>query len=294
MTANPIITGRGRRLLITGGSGDLGRVLAARAVAAGYDVTVTYLTHPERIAAGKPVQLDLINRDEVQALLDRVEPHAIIHTAVPSLSTSNLRQQIITPAYHLSRLCGRETRLVFLSTDMVFDGSKPPYRDDDPPSPLSGYGQAKAEMEMMGDHVVRTSLVYDFEPGNKQIDWMIERIKRGEKLRLYADELRSAIWVVNLADVLLELLDSVFGGVLNVAGPQAISRLELGSRLLESLGYDPKQHVESASQASTGRPANLTLDVSKAALLLKTKLLSLDEALARWRAARKNSETQTQ
>jgi dTDP-4-dehydrorhamnose reductase len=273
-----------KKLLITGGSGDLGRVLCQRAVASGYEVVATYLHRPGRIAAGAPRQLDLNNRDEVQAVLDETEPEAIIHTAVPPLIAHNLRQQIVTGAYHLSKLTPRGTRLIFISTDMVFDGTKAPYRDDDPPSPLSAYGQAKAEMEMMADTVVRTSLVYDFAPGNKQVDWMLERIQRKEKLKLFADELRNAIWVNNLAEVLVELVGGIFTGVLNVAGPKAITRLELGWELLKVLGHDPEKAIEVASGLNTGRPADLTLDVSKAALLLKTPLLSLDEALAAWRA----------
>jgi dTDP-4-dehydrorhamnose reductase len=275
---------RVNKLLITGGSGDLGRVLSQRAEAAGYDVTATYLTHPERLTVEKSIRLDLCDRDAVQAALDTLQPEVIIHTAVPAPTIANLRQNIVTAAYHLSKLSDRTTRLIFLSSDMVFDGKNAPYRDDDPPCPLSVYGQAKAEMEMMSDQVVRTSLIYDFERGNKQVDWMLEKLAKGEPLRLYADELRSAIWVVNLADVLLELIGSVVKGVLNIAGPEPISRLELGWQLLEVLGHDPERCVEPVSQADTGRPADLTLDVSKAQMLLKTPLLTFEEALERWRS----------
>src|SRR5262245_11013867 len=50
-----------KKLLITGGSGDLGRVLSRKAIQAGYDVTAAYLSRPERIKWGKAVQLDLTN-----------------------------------------------------------------------------------------------------------------------------------------------------------------------------------------------------------------------------------------
>ncbi|MCS6871983.1 MAG: sugar nucleotide-binding protein [Anaerolineae bacterium] len=272
-----------KRLLITGGSGDLGRELCRQASAKGYEVTATYLTRPQRLRAGTPLQLDLNDPEAVKAAIDQVQPHAIIHTAVPPMNAPNLRAQIVASAYHLRTFCPRETKLVFLSTDMIFDGTQPPYADDAPPSPLSAYGQAKAEMELMADHVVRTSLIYDFERGNKQTDWMLEKISRGETLRLYEDEFRSAIWVVNLAEAILELIENpFFQGTLNVAAPSAVSRLALGTKLLEALGI-VGANVEAVSSALTGRPANLTLDVSKAQLLLRTPLLSLEEAFARWR-----------
>lgn len=271
------------KLLVTGGSGDLGSVLCACAVAAGYDVVATYLSRPEKVRAGLPVRLDLNDRDAINKLFSDFQPDIVIHTAMPPVTSPNLRQQIITPAYHLTKLCGHSTRLVFLSTDMVFDGTKAPYVDNAPPSPLSVYGQAKAEMEMMADTVVRTSLIYDFEPGNKQVDWLLDRIQKGEKLRLFADERRSAIWVVNLAEAILEVAAGGFKGILNIAGPESISRLELGWQLVELLGYDPEAHILPATQEGTGRPADLTLDVSKASMLLKTPLLTFEDALSTWR-----------
>lgn len=271
-----------KKLLITGGSGDLGRILSQRALVAGYEVTVTYLTRPERITAGKALKLDLCDKQAVQTALDTLQPEIIIHTAL-SLTVANPRQQIVSAAYHLSKLADKSTRLIFLSTDMVFDGMRPPYRDDDPPSPTTAYGQAKAEMEMMADHVVRTSLIYDFAAGNRQIDWMLEKIGKGERCRLYGNEFRSAIWVVNLADALLEMVNGKIKGILNVAGPKPMNRLELGRSLLKVLGYDPDQHTESA-QAGPERQPNLTLDVSKAQMSLKTPLLTFEEALQRWQA----------
>jgi dTDP-4-dehydrorhamnose reductase len=268
-----------KKLLITGGSGDLGSVLSQKAVAAGYDVTATYVTRPQRIKAGKPLQLDLTERNAVQQALDTVQPDVIIHTAVNMV---NPRQQIVTGAYHLSKLSPKNTQIIFISTDMIFDGTKAPYRDDDPPSPLSAYGQAKAEMEMMADHVARTSLIYDFVAGNKQVDWMLEKISKGELCKLFTDEVRSPIWVVNLAEALIEMINLPLKGILNIAGPRRMSRLELGQGLLETLGYEPTKYVEETSQAGTGRAPDLTLDVSKSQMLLKTPLLSFEEARARW------------
>lgn len=271
-----------KKLLVTGGSGDLGRSVCELATARGYQVSATYLYRPERIKAGTPVRLDLTDREAVKIAIESVQPDAVIHTANPPLNAPNLRQSIVSAAYHLSNFCPKNVRLILLSTDMVFDGMSAPYADDDPPSPLSTYGQAKAEMEMMSDYVVRTSLIYDFAAGNKQADWMLDKLAKNEPLRLFRDEIRSAIWVDNLAEAIIELVESpMFKGVLNVAAPNGVSRLELGKRILTALGH-AEAPVEVVSQAHTGRPANLTLDVQKAQLLLKTRLLTLEESFIVW------------
>ncbi|SRR5581483_12012627 len=261
------------KVLITGASGDLGRVLSQRAVAAGYDVTSVYLSRPERVVAGQPLRLDLCDGEAVRTALERLEPDVIIHTAVVQ-NIPDPRQPIVSAARNLDRLRSRHTRLVVVSSDMVFDGTQAPYREDAPVSPVSLYGEAKAQAEQFGDCVVRTSLIYDFAPGNRQVDWLLERIGRGERCRLFVDEFRSPIWAANLADALLELATQPIGGILNVAGPECMSRLELGRALLEALGYDPKLHIEPTSQAGTGRPPDLTLDVGKARALLTTPLLT--------------------
>lgn len=262
-----------RKILITGASGDLGRILSQRAVAAGYEVMAAYLSRPERIVAGQPLRLDLCDGEAVKAALERLKPDVIIHTAVVQ-NIPDPRQSIVSAARNLDTLRSHPTRLVAVSSDMVFDGTRAPYREDATPSPVSLYGEAKAQTEQFGDCIVRTSLIYDFVPGNRQVDWLLERIRRGERCRLFVDEFRSPIWAVNLADALLELATQPVNGILNVAGPERMSRLELGRGLLEALGYEPESHIEPASQAGTGRPPDLTLDVGKARTFLSTSLLS--------------------
>ncbi len=277
--------------MITGGSGDLGHVLCRRAVAAGYDVAACYLTRPERIAAGRPILLDLRDPSAVQSALDAFRPDVVIHTAVTQ-TPADPQREIVDAARNLSslsRAARPETRLIFLSSDMVFDGTRAPYREDDPPSPCSAYGRGKADMEPLGDCVVRTSLIYDFERGNRQVDWLLDHVGRGEWCTLFRDEYRSPIWALNLADALLELAESNFKGILNVAGPQRMSRADLGRALLRALGYTPDEHIEIVSQADTGRPPDLTLDVSRARRLLRTALLTPDEAFTCWQAAQSGS-----
>ncbi len=270
------------RLLVTGGSGDLGSVLCERAVELGWNVTATYLSHPERVRAGKAVYCNLTEPEHVRRVIEEANPDAVIHTAITELS----------PGYELAtamaadllwRYVPMDARLILLSSDMVFDGRHPPYTELAPTSPLTPYGRAKARMEKSAPGlIVRTSLIYDFDVRNKQVNWMLGKMRKGERVRLFSDEYRSPIWACDLSDALLALVERDVTGVLNVSGPERMSRYELGHGLLSALGYNADSYIEKASQVGTGRPADLTLDVSRVEQVLERPLLSFAAAQAEW------------
>jgi dTDP-4-dehydrorhamnose reductase len=276
------------RILITGASGDLGRPLSALA-ASRYEAAATYLSRPERVGGGRRVRLDMRDKDAVMRLVADLRPGVIIHAATSDRS-ADMYTAIVLSARHIAEAAHRvNARLIALSTDMVFDGRSPPYAEDSEPAPLSDYGRAKrqAEIEILkADYnvlVVRTSLIYDLTPENRQVRWMLDAIRVGKPVMLFTDEIRNPIWACNLAEVLLELAALSVTGVLHVAGGQATSRWDYGCALLAALGYDPTTVgvPVRAAEVAPGRPTDLTMQLDKARRLLRTPLLPLDQALCR-------------
>jgi dTDP-4-dehydrorhamnose reductase len=274
-----------KRLLITGGSGDLGWPLAR--LAARYRETIsTYFKNPT-VGGGKAVRLDLRDREATLALVKDVQPHAIIHAATSDRS-EDMVATIRAAALHISEAAQKAgCRLIALSTDMIFDGTQAPYAEETPPTPISPYGQVKAENErlFLKSHnnclVVRTSLIYDLKPTNRQISWMLEKIKAGQPVGLFTDEIRQPIWAWNLAEALLELVDSPIQGILNVAGGRAMSRWEYGCALLRAMGYNPEKVARPvrAATVAPNRPPDCTLRLDKAREVLQTQLLTVEEAI---------------
>ena len=267
-------------LLIVGASGYLGGRLAARAGPA-WRLAGTYLT------AAPPAGLDAYPLDvrdaaAVSALLARLRPRAVLHVAYrrddPAVNVAGTR--------HVAAACARVgARLVFVSTDLVFDGRRGRYREVDPPSPIEPYGAAKAtaEQEVLrrGGVVARTSLIYGFDPPDPTTRRLIaEPLRRGERPRLFVDEFRCPVYADDLADALLELTGNDYRGVLHVSGPQRLSRYDFGVRLAKVLAVDSSR-LEPARQADSGlvRPADCSLDVSLARQVLRTRLRSVDEAI---------------
>jgi dTDP-4-dehydrorhamnose reductase len=275
-----------KRYLVTGASGNLGRPLSrlASTIAA---TTSTYYRNPA-VGGGDAVQIDLRDSTAVMSLVSDSRPSVIIHAAGSERSDdmTNTNRAGAVNICHAAQQFG--SRLIVLSSDLVFDGSAPPYTEESPPTPLSPYGRVKAENEQLFTTrhsnclVVRTSLIYDLDPRNHQVRWLQQKIDSRLSIPLFVDEIRQPIWAWNLAEILLELVDVAATGILNVAGPQSLSRWHYGCSLLRALGHSPDTvaHPVAAAQVAPGRPRDCTLSLSKARSILKTSLFDLEQALA--------------
>jgi dTDP-4-dehydrorhamnose reductase len=252
------------RILVTGGAGYLGSEVARQAVAVGQEVFATQLEHAP--PHGHPLRLDLRDDEAVHRAFLKHGPDVVVHTAYRQADAS-LPDDVVRASRNVALAAHRiGARLLHLSTDLVFDGERgAPYREEDEPRPVSAYGQAKLEAErLVGDiHpqslLVRTSLLYGkAEPGPQ------ERLAAREGGVFYVDEIRCPIVVADLAAALLELAELDRSGILHVAGPDAVSRLEL-ARLLGARGSE-------GAPAPPGRARNVALDSSRAAALLEAPL----------------------
>ncbi|MBN1562343.1 MAG: sugar nucleotide-binding protein [Anaerolineae bacterium] len=279
-------------ILILGGSGTLGRPLSVRAEAQGCDTVTTYLTNPDSIRAGLPVQLDLRDREALRKVVQTFAPEAIIHAAITERSGKGYDDAIRQSGEIVAQVAAKaHTRLIALSTDLVFAGTDTIYTEDSPTHPAQAserYGSAKIDYERVIQDIypaaliVRTSLIYDFDPANPQVAWMQQAIERGDPVTLYTDQMRCPIWAVNLADALLELMETDASGLLHVVGPDLISRYDLGVALLDALGYLPDACVRPIPMPE-GQARSLHLSVDRARTLLQTtRLLPVAEARAAW------------
>ncbi len=271
-------------LLITGGSGYLGsQVLRMAQHWATHGIYLHHTPAPSPHATFH--QCDLRDRKQVEQLFIAVRPSVIIHTACSNQNQDNL-DSILPAARNLAEAAVKiDARLIHVSTDLVFDGQHGPYSETATPSPLSEYGQAKAQAEeIVMTHntkalVVRPSLIYGINPIDHQTRWLIKGIEENQPIRLFTDEFRSPIWVNTLGLALLELAESAVTGIVHLAGPQALNRWEFGQAILKMLKLDTPPNVVPSTIKESGliRPQNLTLDITKAQQLLKTPLLSVAE-----------------
>lgn len=238
------------RLLITGASGILGDYLLEEARRRGQAVVAwSGASQGDRYGVTL-IPVDLADPQAIQTAFLTAQPQRIIHVAAMASVADCYRQperarQINTQATAqlacLAAAC--QARLVFVSTDLVFDGRAAPYRETDVPQPLSVYGATKAAAESAvlahpGHVVARVSLLY----GPSRIgrpaffDQQLVALRSGQPLSLFADEWRTPLDLPTAARGLLELVESDLTGVIHLGGPERMSRLEMGQRLAAVLG----------------------------------------------------------
>ena len=206
----------------------------------------------------------------VSELVERLRPDVVIHTAyrqeeddVNTVGSENVARAAAAAG----------ARLVHLSTDVVFDGRKgSPYVEEDPLSPVTDYGRAKAEAEVRvalarpDVLIVRTSLLYGGVTPSKH-----ELAARDPGFTFFTNEIRSPVHVTDLAEALLELAELDVTGPLHVAGADDVSRAEFA----ELIAGAP---VRSGPAPET-RPLDCSLDSSRARSLLRTRLRGVREVL---------------
>ncbi|HTF89657.1 MAG TPA: SDR family oxidoreductase [Planctomycetota bacterium] len=293
-----------RRLLVTGASGFLGAQIVARAASGGFEVIAQVHRAPMPAWQKHPVEttiLELASDEELERALEAIQPAIVIHAAARSRVADcerdpDLARRVnVDATTAIARWCAAHAaRLVHASTDLVFGAVAAPsggFRESDSPAPLSTYGRTKLAAEhavLEGDPralVVRLPLLVGPSQarGLGASDSVLAAVDRGLLPALFEDEWRTPLDVRSAAEALIELASGELAGILHVAGPERISRYEIGLRALRQRGLRADQAREKllrTTRASAGfaaeRPADVSLNCALARTSLQTLLVGLE------------------
>jgi dTDP-4-dehydrorhamnose reductase len=227
------------------------------------------------------VPVDIVDRRAVHALIAAVRPKLVVNT-----TWGGWRVSADGAANVAAEAARAGARLVHVSTDAVHAGRPTPYLEEDPPAPVTLYGAGKAAAETAvaaidpNAVIVRTSLIIGTDE-SKHIRMVLEMISGRRPGTLFEDEIRCPVHVADLASAILELADSRYAGILNVAGPEAITRAEFGRLVARRRGLD-ESAVPTGRSADGGlgpRPLDVRLNSSLASVVLRTRLRPVSECV---------------
>jgi CDP-6-deoxy-D-xylo-4-hexulose-3-dehydrase len=286
-----------RKALVIGASGLVGGALVRALERSGVEIVAAGHSR----AASGILALDVRDARAVEQALASVEPDVVfLAVNVPGgvdrceEHPDEAHAVNVEGTKHVAASAAKHgARLVYYSTDYVFDGKSGPYSEDDAPGPVSVYGRTKLEAEQavqkLAPHhlIVRTTAVYGWDRASRNFAMQVwERVGAGQAMRVPDDQLCSPTLAEYLAEASLRLAQMGAAGVVNVVGKDRISRVELGRQLARAMALDPVLIVPTPTSElgqKAARPLQGGLKTDRLAALLGTAPLDLVESLKRFR-----------
>lgn len=214
-------------------------------------------------------QIDITSLESTDRVLKTLKPRVVINCAAYTDvdgCEANVEQAMQVNGEgvaHLAMTTGEiNARLVHISTDYVFDGSKgSPYLEDDAPQPLNIYGESKLAGELNAafnpDHlVIRTQWLYGLH-GKNFVETMLRLAGEKDELTVVDDQTGSPTWTVDLAKAIQALLKSDGRGIYHAANAGFCTWNQFARAIFEESGLTVK--VSGMTTDELNRPARRPL-----------------------------------
>lgn len=240
------------KVLIIGISGLLG----SRAFEVGkdkYKVYGTFNTH--KIKGDNFFELDVTKRKKVFEVIEKIKPDLVIDThALHNVDYCETHPEEawlvnVDGTRNVAEACKKiGCKMVFISTDYVFDGEKLKYSEKDKPRPLNYYAKTKLIAERVLDAldvnyiIARTAVLYG-KGGMGKLNfvlWTIQKLRNREKIRIVTDQLNNPTFADNLAEILFALYEKDAKGIFHTVGKDCLSRYEFALKIAEIFDLDSK------------------------------------------------------
>lgn len=230
------------------------------------------------------MDLELADPDSIRRAFDAAAPAVVIHAGgesdpdVCERDPDRARRVNVDAVKTLAGLCGTsKARLIHFSTDLVFDGERGWYDEDDRPVSRGVYASGKLDSEEAvlvrapGAVVLRISSAYGRPMGGRPgfIDVLRAKLAAGEPMTAFTDQWRTSTAADQLPEVIARLLkDPDLEGVLHWGGSERATRFEAAVAFARIMGFDenlvrPGRAVD--AKFASPRPRDTSLDSSRLA-----------------------------
>ncbi|MEO5588458.1 MAG: SDR family oxidoreductase [Gemmatimonadaceae bacterium] len=291
-------------VLVAGSAGFLGTAVLRAALEAGRDITALLHSTPAAVESSRTIKCDLSDRNQVAAIVAEAQPDWVVNCAalanVDECERDPARAHRLNaeiPA-NLAFACAEHgARLVHISTDSVFDGTRGMYSEDDIPHPLNVYAASK----LAGEHevaqllpdalIVRTNFVGLANDRSAGLaGWIAASLEANKPINGFTDVIFSPLLADTLADIVFSMMDHSMGGVYHLSARDAISKYDFAVELADCLGVQSPAiagaRLADASLAAP-RPLNTSLCPTRAEGVLGFDMPVATDAIAgfadRWR-----------
>lgn len=251
--------------LIIGGSGFLGSKLAnsdymEEASYTFFNNRVSFMTKDKDMCS----HMDLRDKNEVLRTLRAMKPSLIIHCG--GITNTDFCENEKQYSWNVNvggienLMCSYDGKIIYFSTDYVFDGNNPPYNEESNPNPINYYGSTKLQAEQMilkreGNLVIRVSGLFGINAHN---DKFLNKIRK-EKIEAYTNLVSSPTYIDDIVKNIPELVQ--LSGIVHLSCQEGFSRYDFLNTCVKYLNLStivvPKKYDQKQSLAK--RPYNTTM-----------------------------------
>jgi dTDP-4-dehydrorhamnose reductase len=260
------------RILVTGANGLLGQKLIELLVAKPdcYVIATAKSNLIATLPRGEFHSLDITNASEIESVVSKTKPDVIINTAAMTqvdqceAEKEKCWTANVTAVELLVKACeALKVRLIHVSTDFIFDGTRGPLDETEKPNPLSYYGESKlaAEVAIQKSNInwaiLRTVLVYgitkDMSRSNIVL-WVKKSLEDGKTINVVNDQWRTPTLAEDLAIGCYLAAVKKAKGVYNISGEEMMTPYDIAIRTAEFFGLD-KSLIKETDSTKFKQPA---------------------------------------
>lgn len=283
-----------KRMLITGVSGLLGNNLAYY-FREKYDILGLYFSHLVNIEGIQTQRADLLSEVSFKYIVREFDPDVMIHCAsLTNVDFCEMNKEL-TERVNISgakvvveSIKENHRKLVYISSDSVYDGYKGDFQESDPISPQNYYGLTKYEGELEvlkkeNSLVLRTN-IFGWNIQNKKSlgEWVLHELEANRRINGFKDAYFSSIYTMELARIIDIALKKNLTGVYNSGALDSCSKYEFCLRIADCFGLDktlitPISVDDFDFKARRGK--RLTLNVDKLQKALDYELPTIDYSM---------------
>lgn len=247
-----------KKMLVIGGTSLLGYKLLSNTN--DFELYASYNKNLINLKNVETLKIDITNIKNCEKILN-LKPDIIINTAAITnvdyceKFERNAFDVNVTGTKNIAKIAEKlGSKLIHISTDAVFSGSKKFYVEEDKPNPISVYGKTKLESEKIvskvNDSVIlRPSVLFGWVPFEyvKTIDesrktmnfglWVIDQLYKNNKISIVNDQINTPTLADNLAENIIEIIKKDLTGIFHLSGLSCISRLDFSKKIAKTFGY---------------------------------------------------------
>lgn len=227
------------------------------------------------------INLDLIkDRNEINKIISNQNPDVIVHTVAHSsvdlcetdhkiadLLHIDITKEISDIAKNL------DSKLIFLSTDAVFNGNQTQkFTENDVPEPVNYYGKTKLDAEKIvlesskKNVVLRTAVIYGWHERSRFTNWILSYLKKEKIVDPFKDQFNTPTLVDDLVESIQRIIQQKISGLFHATGKSCVNRYDFALLLSKHFGLEKsliKPVTKNEKKQDAPRPFRTCLDSSK-------------------------------